>query len=237
MPGTRLRVMTFNIHGGRPPSGSVDLSEVAKVIREANPDLVGLQEVHRFLPPPCVFQDQPGRLRAELGLEVCFRRSFGLGPVGYGNAILSRRPLDECRCQRLPASGSWSAPEPRRMLDARFTIDGAALRFVNTHLGLREDHRKLQVARLAEQLRRHDGPLIVVGDFNTLPESLELRPLLEAGLTDCAAAGVLTFPCHQPTCRIDHIFVSRHFEVKRCFAVDTRASDHLPLVADLVLRG
>lgn len=236
MPGTRLRVMSFNIHGGRPPIGAVNLDAVAGVIRDVSPDLAGLQEVHRFMPPPYVFQDQPAMLREALGMQVSFRRSFGLGPIGYGNAILSKHPLDLFRRIRLPGLAKWQAIEPRAMLEGRYTVGGRNIRLLNTHLGLSHEQRCRQVRRLAERIRSYSEPVVVMGDFNATPESPEIQMLVDCDLTDCASADVYTFPCDKPKCRLDHILVSRHFEVEDCFAPRTQVSDHLPLVADLILR-
>jgi endonuclease/exonuclease/phosphatase family metal-dependent hydrolase len=84
-------------------------------------------------------------------------------------------------------------------------------------------------------------PVIVCGDFNALPGSAPYK-LAAAKLRDVqAAAGghrpLSTFSSLQPLVRLDHIFVSTHFERRRVNVVRndlTRvASDHLPLVVDL----
>jgi endonuclease/exonuclease/phosphatase family metal-dependent hydrolase len=226
--------MTFNVHGGRPAVGAVDLKAVAAVIREVGPDLAGLQELHRWMPPPYVFQDQPQRLRRLLDMEVYFRRSFGMGPSGFGNALISWRKLELVHRHRLPGSG-WRQIEPRVLLEGRGRHGDQRIRVLNTHLGLSEAQRIRQARRIAERIRGYTEPVVVLGDFNATPESTEMELLKAAGLRDCATAEVLTFPCEGPKCRVDHILVSAHFEVIRCFAVDTDVSDHLPLVADLAL--
>lgn len=226
----RLRVMTFNIHGGRPRVGPADLPAVARVIAEQQPDLVALQEVHRYLPRPYVFADQPRELRRLLGLETRFLPSFGMGPLGYGNAVLSRpRPA---RVQR------WGLPsglERRALLQARFSTAGVSFCFFNTHLGLRTAERLAQIRVVAERVRRAGLPVILAGDLNAGPESEELRLLQEAGLEHCLPPEVLTFPCDRPHCRLDYLLVSPLFQVERAFIVETEVSDHLPVVADLVL--
>jgi hypothetical protein len=56
--GNKLRVMTYNIHHGNPPtkeaSGEIDLEAIVAAIRKEAPDLVALQEVdvHTPLPAP-----------------------------------------------------------------------------------------------------------------------------------------------------------------------------------------
>ncbi|MGV3720023.1 MAG: endonuclease/exonuclease/phosphatase family protein [Actinomycetota bacterium] len=232
----RLRVMTFNVHGGRPAVGAVDLKAVAAVIREVGPDLAGLQELHRWMPPPYVFQDQPHRLRKLLDMEVYFRRSFGLGPSGFGNALLSWRKLELVHRRRLPGGG-WRQIEPRVLLEGRGRHGKQRIRVLNTHLGLSHSERLRQVRRIAERIRRYTEPVVLMGDFNATPDSPEIELLKAAGLHDCASPNVLTFPCGEPKCRLDHILVSAQFEVIRCFAVETDVSDHLPVVADLALRG
>src|SRR5205823_3180971 len=105
-PPLRLRVVTFNIHGGRPARGPGNLEGTARALRELDPDVVGLQEVYRWAPLPGAFQDQPARLARLLSLHITFRASVRLGPCAYGNALLSRWPLQRVRHLRLPATGS-----------------------------------------------------------------------------------------------------------------------------------
>jgi endonuclease/exonuclease/phosphatase family metal-dependent hydrolase len=228
-----LRVMAFNIHGGRPRVGPADLEATARVIARERPDVVGLQEVHRYLPPPYVFHDAPRRLRELLRMEVRFVPTFGLGRSGYGNAVLSRVPPSRVRRVRLPAP-PWA--EPRALVDARLTLAGQPVRFLNAHLSPQARLRRPQVRAIAERVRREDQPTILAGDLNADAHGEELRLLREAGLTDFCARDVMTFPCHAPHCRLDYILVSRHFEVLECRAVETDVSDHFPLVAEVVLR-
>ena len=47
LPTRQLRVMTYNIHHGEGTDGRIDLERIAKVIRDAKPDLVALQEVEK----------------------------------------------------------------------------------------------------------------------------------------------------------------------------------------------
>ena len=86
-----------------------------------------------------------------------------------------------------------------------------------------------------------DEPVIICGDFNALPGSAPYK-LAAAKLRDVQAAReghrpLGTFSSIQPLVRLDHIFISVHFERQWVTVVRndlTRiASDHLPLVADL----
>jgi endonuclease/exonuclease/phosphatase family metal-dependent hydrolase len=226
----RLRVVTFNIHGGKPPTGPPNLPGTAASLLPLAPDLVGLQEVHRFLPPPGVFQDQPGRLGDLLHMEVAFRPSFGVGPFGFGNAVLSRAPAERVRLTPLPSRG-----EPRSLLEAWLTLEGRPLRLFNTHFGLTPDQRLEQARVLAGRLGEEDVPTLVLGDLNAEPNAPEVQALLAAGLAHAAPPEIFTIPSPAPARRIDYILVSRHFQAENGRTVETQASDHLPLVADLRL--
>lgn len=231
MPEIALRAATFNIHGGKPAHGPGDLAATATAIRSLDADLVGLQEVYRLTPHPSYWDDQPGRLRRQLGMHVAFLPSVGLGRLGYGNAIVSRvKPM---RIERIRLPGGR---EPRALLHAQFTVAGGPLHFLCTHLSLRAEERAQEVAALIQHLARVSGPCVLAGDLNTRPDGPELVALRGAGLSDCAAPGLLTFPGVQPTLKLDYLLVSGHFEVRACRTIETVASDHLPLVADLFLR-
>jgi len=228
----RLRVVTYNIHGGRPARGRVDLQATAAALSALQADLVALQEVHRFLLPPGVFQDQPRLLGKLLGLEARFGRCFGHGPCGYGNALLLRVPLLRLECLPLPGRG-----EPRALLEAEVDWHGSPVRFLNSHFSLEAESRKLQARRVAERVGTGSLPLILAGDLNAAPDSDEVRLLEAAGLRHAVPTELLSAPACEPRWRIDYLMVSRHFHVERGFVPATEASDHLPLAADILLSG
>jgi endonuclease/exonuclease/phosphatase family metal-dependent hydrolase len=99
---------------------------------------------------------------------------------------------------------------------------------------------------LGPQWLRHPdatGPRILCGDFNARPESGVHRALSKE-LRDVQAGHEVwaprsTFFGRLPMFRIDHIFVDHDVEVTEVQVPSTRltraASDHLPLIADLVL--
>jgi endonuclease/exonuclease/phosphatase family metal-dependent hydrolase len=227
----RLRVVTFNIRGGAPLKGRVNLNAQARVLARLQPDLVGLQEVNRYVPRPGRFEDQASRLARLLGMEAVFRPSLGLGSLGYGNAVLCAGSPEWVRRTYLPGAG-----ERRSLLQVWINIRGRVVRFLNAHLGLNPETRLEQARVLAAEIARNDLPLIVVGDWNASPDCAEIHALEAAGLTHCAPPEVLTFPSHEPTIRCDHIMVSPHFQILGHSAAKTQVSDHLPLVADIILR-
>src|ERR671921_531594 len=104
-----LRVMSYNIKGQAALLHGDHIREIGRVIREANADVVGLQEVHRgtFLSRR---RDQPAELEEASGMKVYFGPSFGDERRSYGNAILTRLPVEETHVEPLPGKG-----EPRSL--------------------------------------------------------------------------------------------------------------------------
>lgn len=122
--------------------------------------------------------------------------------------------------------------ERRGCLFADIEVDGVRFGFGLTHLSLHRATRTRQLVALAERVPAHE-PFILVGDFNC--SRAELAPLDE--VLTFIDTPPRTFPSPYPLRALDHIGYSRHWELRSVRAVPTLASDHLPLVAELVRTG
>lgn len=152
------------------------------------------------------------------------------GRVNQGNAVCSRFPTRHVQNHPLPGIG-----EPRFMSEAGVTLFGIPSRVFATHLSLDRKVRTPQIQHLAERLREVDEPVILSGDFN-IEEDAELELLSKANLEQAASAP--TFPSWNPKKRLDHLFLSEHFTIADLDTFDRILfSDHLPLIATLVLNG
>jgi endonuclease/exonuclease/phosphatase family metal-dependent hydrolase len=240
-----LRVMSYNIR-----SGNGDLDATAAVIRAVAPDIVALQEVDVHWATRSDFADQAAALAQRLGLAMRFARIYQLAPTAdtmppreFGVALLSRYPIVGFRNDSLTRlSTQEQNPIPAHMpglLDATLDINGTEVRALNTHLDYRADPRvrELQVAEILNYLGGSSIPTIVFGDLNAEPTARELLPLFQR-LHDSWTSGSdsgFTYPADQPSKRIDYILITTHFRVRSAGVVATRASDHRPVVADLIL--
>jgi len=75
------------------------------------------------------------------------------------------------------------------------------------------------------------------GDLNAPPDAPEIQALLERlhdSWPESAGPG-LTDPADEPRKRIDYVLVSKHFRVRSASVPVTLASDHRPVVVDLIL--
>lgn len=223
-----MKIVTFNIRGGWGIDGIRSIERIAGLVSELSPDIVLFQEVHQRL-PQSKFVDQPGRLQKALGMPLTFQANLRLGPGGYGVAVASRFPVLEVQNHLLP-----SVREQRGVLQVCLDWEGAPLTIFCTHWGLNEAEREKQAARLSELVKAVSTPVIIGGDFNEGPESAAVGTLLaRTGFVDAdAALSRHTYPADVPETRIDYFFYSPSLILTEIFPVETRVSDHLPLVAE-----
>lgn len=243
-----LRVMTYNVHGCVGTDGFLDESRIAAVIAAAAPDVVALQEldVERRRSRGI---HQVRHLAKSLKMEYHFHPTLHHLSEQYGDAVLSRLPMTLLRQGMLPTSSSRLAFEPRGALLVELDVEGKAVRLLNTHLGLSWSERLAQVTALLGpdwmngSLDTH--PFVLCGDLNALPGSLVYRTLTRQ-LKDVQRWTLRswprsTFPSRWPVTRLDYIFMNRHFTAQKVEVPNNRqtqvASDHLPLIADLVLNA
>jgi endonuclease/exonuclease/phosphatase family metal-dependent hydrolase len=228
-----MRVLTYNMCGSRARRNSRHVDEIAAVIRDLEPDVVGLQEVYQ-LDGGDARADQPRRLADLTGLQSCFWPHLYLRSGSYGNAILTRGEVGEAAMYRLPGR----MLQLRALLEAQLKIDAIEVEFLCTHLvhfgPLMSRPRGRQVAeivRLISSLRR---PRILVGDLNTGWNRLDLSSLERSGLRPVCGREQLTYPARRPRLCLDHIFASAEWRCLEVRAIRTAVSDHLPVLAVLI---
>jgi endonuclease/exonuclease/phosphatase family metal-dependent hydrolase len=232
---TPLRVLIYNIHHGEGNDQKLDLERIARIIREAEPDLVLLQEIDRNLSRTQRI-DFPARLAELLSMKVWFEPNLSWDDGEYGNATLTSLPVVDHENLALP---NPHGDEPRGALRITVQVGSKDVDVWNTHFGLKSDERAAQAAALAKSLR--EKPTIVGGDLNEVISSTPLRPLLEDLRSTASPEKVQgTVPAVRPLRRIDHILVSKHFQIVAdeviVNAETALASDHLPCLAVVKLR-
>lgn len=232
---TTLRVLCYNIHHGEGTDGKIDLPRLAKVIADAKPDLVALQEVDdRCLRSGKV--DQTAELARLTGLHGQFGKQIDFEGGGYGQAVLSRFPLEELTVHWLPGT-----PERQRRIavEARVTVGGGELSFVGTHLHhQRDDFREQQAAKLNELFGQVERPVILAGDLNAKPDARPLDILREKWTVATAGPALFTYPAARPAAQIDYVLCrpGKRFRVAESKVIDEAlASDHRPVAAVLEL--
>lgn len=235
-----FRLLSYNIHKG---IGGVDrrydLGRIVDTISECQPDVAFLQEVDDGVPRSRQHA-QAELLAAKTGLEhFTYQRNVRLRVGHYGNAILSRYPLNDTAEIDLTI-----APKKRRgALISKWRIPVGehtkTMVVANVHLGLAGIERTIQLRRLlgARNLAtlRNRSPLVIAGDYNDFWSSIGRRVMHGHGF-ELAGSMIRTFPATLPLRPLDRVFYRGDLRVKDAFAGCTelarRASDHLPLVVD-----
>ena len=161
LPGEALRVVTFNIEYGRQIEGAIRLIQATEALR--NPDILLLQEMSGA---------GVVRIAAALGLNYLYYPS-GIHPQArqeYGTAILSPWRIEEPEKISLPHGAAITGMR-RAATVATIRWREFPIRVYSLHLpgplSIGMEERREQVQRVLDAARRHPGPVIVAGDFNS----------------------------------------------------------------------
>jgi endonuclease/exonuclease/phosphatase family metal-dependent hydrolase len=219
----RMRVVSYNVRSLGRGAGAV-----AEAIAELDPDIALLQE--------CGSRPDLFRMAETLGMQ----------------AVSTHRPLNRVRnavLYREPWRATWREirdfPRLGRTLRRGFVAvqlrqAGARLTVVSAHLGLVPVERSAHAAELADFAAVAEGPVAIGVDLNEGPEGPAARWMAARLFDAFAQAGEgrgRTFPAAAPSARIDFVFVSGGVDVQRAWvgttAITARASDHLPVAANL----
>lgn len=222
LPAAPLRVLSWNLHKGEDDGWDRDLARYA-----AEHDVLLLQEA--VLTPA---------LRAVVeraGMRWLMAGAFSMDGIERGVMIAARAaPLAGCTLR----SFEPLFPVPKSAMVVRYrlasgeTVAVANLHGINFTLGLGRFTEQLRA--VADELKRHAGPIVFGGDFNTWSEQrhdVMLEVARELGLTPV----VLT-----PDGRrrhfgqlLDHFFV-RGLTVRAAASPEVKSSDHNPILVTLV---
>jgi endonuclease/exonuclease/phosphatase family metal-dependent hydrolase len=222
--GVPLRVLSYNVHGLRD-----DRAALTGLVRDLAPDVVVVQEAPRRVR----WRTRCASLADDFGMVVA---AGGLPSLGNLLLVSLRVKVHEQWSLRYPLTPGRHL---RGAAFARCSVRGARFTVSGSHLATDAQERPDQAARWKEALSAVEGPLIAAGDINEGPGGGAWRTVAD-GLTDAGgASSPLTFPATLPRLRLDGLFVSPDIQVERYEVVETdqarRASDHLPVLADLAL--
>jgi endonuclease/exonuclease/phosphatase family metal-dependent hydrolase len=240
----RVRLMTYNVHGCRGMDGRYSTQRIARVIANARPDVVCLQELDQVRTRSGGV-DQVHEIAAQLETEYQFHSVVEIDDGRFGNAVLSHYPLSVIRTGALPRLRSVNLVE-RGVLWVEVDVDGLRLQVLNTHLSILRVERHLQIEGLVSDWLRDErvrAPLVLAGDLNASMGSRSVRRLEDVlhNVTERSAPASSTWSSRFPMRRIDHVLTDANSRVLRVDVPRSRlsrvASDHLPLVVDLECRS
>jgi endonuclease/exonuclease/phosphatase family metal-dependent hydrolase len=225
-----IRLATYNIHKFVGTDGRRSEPRILQIISAMNADILALQEF--------VLNDQSGNISsveafaAKSGYDFIAQPMLRSNGMVQFNLLLSRIPVRTKNLVTLPRDGK----EPRGVIDAQFEIEGHRFRVAATHLGLTPGARMRQLARIFElHAGRDDEPFALLGDLNIMFPWEPARRRLQAAFS--GQKQPRAFPSRWPMLAVDSIYF-RRVQTNQSVRTFTdgaarRASDHLPLVADI----
>lgn len=243
----KLRILTLNMHKGFSVfNRQFILPELREAVRSLSTELVFLQEVHGSHKQHAQHhRDWPTTPQYEFLADTMWPEfSYGRNAVypdgDHGNAILSKYPI--IRYQNLDVS--IGRIEQRGLLHTVLKVPGHdEVHAICVHLGLRENHRRKQLALLCDLIGSlaSTAPVIVAGDFN------DWRKRADVILTDCGMREAFvnefgkpakSFPARWPLLSLDRVYV-RNASTQNPQVLAQRPwshlSDHAPLAVEVSL--
>jgi endonuclease/exonuclease/phosphatase family metal-dependent hydrolase len=252
MAGSRIKVLSYNIHKGF-GVGNVKflLDEIRSAIRMVDPDIVNLQEV-------CGRREANGfEKKFEMPEEPQFEfladsiwqhHAYGKNAIyqrgDHGNAVLSKAPIETWENIDISVLGFSQRGILHGVVNLARSggLPPRKLHVLNVHLGLFEAERRSQIEALCDRIHRvvpDSDPLILAGDFNdwrmTADRVLLERLNLQEGYKAFHGNLARTFPVWLPIFRLDRIYF-RGLQI--CYAESltgapwNRLSDHAPLYTE-----
>ncbi|MFC4310024.1 endonuclease/exonuclease/phosphatase family protein [Steroidobacter flavus] len=220
-PEEAFRLVSFNVW-----FRNRDMARVAEYIEKSQADAVVLLELT---------QPQAEQL---LPLLPTYPH-YHMDTSRMGSAVFTKWPV--LSAESVPLSRSGSVVASRMMLDWR----GTPVTVLGVHLMWpmgpnNSEYRNQELNSLVALSKAQRGPLLVAGDFNLTPWSEYFSDALEeSGLHDAALGFGLarSWPAQFAPVgiRIDHCLMSRHWRSVTTAVGPSLGSDHLPIVADLVI--
>ncbi len=241
----QLRVLTYNIHkciGGMDRRYRPE--RIVETIAHHAPDLVMLQECANGSGRRAWHQqiDLLGDLLGYRHRTWFPNHRFRRGGE-YGNAILSRWPISTTENIILSVPGT----KTRSVLHARIRVRTTTGRTRSVHvfclhLGLTERSREKQLQGFLASHPfaglHHRTPVLVAGDFNDVWGTIGRKHLRPAGFREMPQR-IRTFPAWAPVQALDTIYVRGDATIatvhRSRLRVAKQASDHLPLIAEIVI--
>jgi endonuclease/exonuclease/phosphatase family metal-dependent hydrolase len=238
--GTTLKVMQWNIHKTKGSDGVCNADRTVNTILSFHPDVVSMNEVDYYSGACGWNLDQGEQLRALMQQKsgVAWYRQSDRPAVNTGDVLLSRYPLT--------TSSSTLLSNYRAVAQVGIVVNGRNVNLFSTHIEW--DNASWRPAQIAEAVRwmsTFAEPRIMMGDFNTWPNTTDYyiiaTPYQDAWVSASSSGTATSYNGTGNTegqSRLDYVFFSRvsnlalnSVTVPNTVVNGVRPSDHDPVVA------
>ncbi len=236
----------------------MDLDKVADAIKKLNPDIIALEEVDQKTIRSNRL-DQVKEIAKRTGMYYAYGKATELDGGNYGNAILSKYPIEKTMTLKLP-SGDY---EPRALMLSRINVPGfdVPIYICNTHFDWHEeDDVRMRQAKFINSVVVGDvdldkefhnianGIVILMGDFNSVEEDRVVKELKKYwNMVEVPGMDARTWPAGNPGLDLDHIFTGKgqKWKIEKLVIPNDgkkesgvkwqTVNDHIPIMAKLKL--
>lgn len=258
----QLKLLSYNLYGFAYTEDSPD--SILSLVTRGNFDIVCFQEYHDI-------RLESGKRISSLLDSIYPYSHFGYGLSNHGIALFSRFPIVKTPCDNYGANiynsvftdllvngdtiriinnhlESTHLNAEERAITTKLADDRDDSIYNTTygllkHLATSAINRAPQADSVAALVARTTYPIIIMGDFNDIPQSYAYHHIISAGdrnLRDAyAAAGkwfyYWTYNDHHFYLPIDHIIVSDDFKILDAHVEYVKFSDHNPISATVQL--
>ncbi len=244
-----IKIMTYNIHYG---SGvleynSFDIERTAAVILASGAEVISLNEVDKNYDARSSYIDEPAYLvdymTTHTGTQWYgkFQKTTWKAPTAasgnkpreFGHMVLSKFPIDSSRMLLYTAH---DVAHYSGILETRINVNGNSFHFYSTHLATETDKQPAQIQEILDFTGIRPGPKIIAGDMNFIPTDPQ-HAQMTAVYNDPSGTSLqpYTFKSTAPSLRLDYFWGSSQVQFSNVANIQTHVSDHLPLVADVIL--
>lgn len=227
-----FKLLTHNIFGL-----NYEMERVRAVIDAERPDIIAFQEY---------FGEQSSELHPMLAASYPYFAQCR-GGKRANIAIYSKLPFEEAEGDGACPNDAYGKQRTARILATFAQPDGTPFSIMTTHLDwpVPVARQSMEFEELTAAVNATEGPLMVVGDFNSTPWSYALRDFAMRTMLDRQTRNVVTFPLRftaphrffpdglmetMPVLPLDHVLTRDGIAVHDVHAAADTGSDHLPIV-------
>jgi endonuclease/exonuclease/phosphatase family metal-dependent hydrolase len=242
-----MKILQLNIWGGRLGRN------VSKMLQRESADVMCLQEVVSIPGGESFFFEDLEEIQKYAGYDHVFHTASGelnfmRRRATFGNAVLSRIPfshtaslytyLDKVEDFDFLENTDYNAG--RSLQHATVEYQGKSLHILNHHghhIGSHkngDEETMRQCGLIADYTKRLEGPVVLCGDFNLIPDSSSLEQINAVLVNHVKDRGIISTrtPLTHKTEACDYIFTSPDIEVKNFQVLDDIVSDHKALTIE-----
>lgn len=232
-------LMTHNVFGL-----NYDMERVKATIEAERPDIIALQEY---------FGEQSSELHPLLEAQYPYFAQCR-GGKRANIAIYSKLPFSEAEEDGACPDDAYGKQRTARILASFAPEGGVPFSVLTTHLDwpLPVRRQAKQFEELTLAVNETEGPLLVVGDFNSTSWSYAMRDFATRTMLERQTRNVVTFPLRftvphrlfpdglmetMPVLPLDHVLTRGGVAVHDVRASADTGSDHLPIVVRFSVEG